>query len=346
LKPQLPIGDGDFTHYNASKRSGQWEVTYSSPYSYGEECWFILNDGGFPSSQTRARLYEAYCKLQGKPYVYYIRTTVADTQALLQSNEFKGANYLLLSSISAKDLKNIKKTFKDKEKVFKWSGGATFPYSSNWTSIDAPDKMVYVNIDCFKPVGFRWEELKQIKNLLDCLGHKIDIYGVKSGGKIEDGAVNLKDYLLDLATEFAQKDEYIKNTVDTALFAKINSNFFTKNVLNGWFATVVNDVECPDAKRIMQISYSNKKDSTFNNMYAIVNYARKSGHSKLEKALEHIQTKINQEYLDMSNCVERCINTYPLLNGFGASYYTNINHNDAKNLVDYVNVVYRYNAGV
>jgi hypothetical protein len=347
LKNQLPIGAGEFTKYNPNKRGGQWAAHYGNVYGVGENIWFILNDGGFPTSQTRARLNEAYDQLKSKGSVVYVRIGVTDTQNLLLSTEFQGANYLLLSSISATTLKNVKKSFKDKEKVFKWLGNTSFPYSSNWVSTDAPDNMVYVKIDCFKPVEFDWRQMKEIKDILENLGYKIDIYGVKSGGKIPANAVNLKDYITELAIKFAQTDEYIESSIDLALVNKINGTFFTKQVLNGTFASVANAVECPDVKRIMNVSYSTKTSSNFHYMKKLIDLTQQCNyhHNKLNKTLEKIQDKISKEYVNMKNCVDQCLQKYPLLNGIGSPYYTSVLQADVKNLVDYVNIVYRYHAG-
>lgn len=96
LDVTLNIGkDGAFTIFNHHKRNGQWETTCANPYEPGEKSWFILNDGGFPTSQTKTRLEAARNRLLSKGgRIFYVRTNISDTHNLINSLEFKGANYV------------------------------------------------------------------------------------------------------------------------------------------------------------------------------------------------------------------------------------------------------------
>jgi len=337
---------GEITTYAPHKRDGQWVSSADNVYQNGANAWFILNDGGFPTSQTRARLLEAYNDLKQKGPVYFIRSTVSEAQEILNSNEFKGAQFFLLSEVSSAAVKRTKKSFKTREKVFKWNGATTYPYSGNWVSVEAPSKMVYVNVDKYKPLDFTWRGMWDIKNALSSIGVTLEIYGVKKGAVLSKDAISLKEYIANYALDLVKSDEYAKSFKATVIERHLDNSFFLSNVKNGMFNNIKNDCKCPKVSKVLDIYntvYTQVKKQSVEN--TIVNLAKSYQSQEIDALQGKLREEAFQEAKQINDCAKECCKLYPILEGL-TSYFGTVDRNGAKRLVDYVNTLYKINFGV
>jgi hypothetical protein len=348
-----------YTSYDRNRK--QWKQVIDRPWSYKDSAGFIINDGGFPPSQTGARLLEARDKLiaSGKQNIFYIRESVEKSKEILDLPEFDGLDRVVLSDIAANIVKNRSKNgFKDSEKFFKWNGKSSFPYSNCWESVvpDPHKKAVYVIIDAFAPViecmyadnKSRWHFLDNLKNrIVNELGvEDFELYGVKTSqkSKISTNWVSLSEYLRTMVQDIVDKPEYQDQYIKDKVVEKISNNWFVRNVFDKIFQPYINDVECPQMKKVLLTA----DDSKCKNYQAQANFINYIGNKvKIEDIMTDFKAKANANVIkksqDICDAVDYCVKHYPLLNGFDTSVYsyTRLNATNAQHLVKYVNTFYR-----
>lgn len=246
----------------------KWKKNVTVRYSTGDSVAFILNDGGFPASQTRARLLAARDKLN-KTNLYtsiiYIKGSISDTNDLLKSDELIGSNYVKLSTVLAIPTKNKSKKAVA-GKILEWNCTTAFPYSTCWDSVDIPDsdeEMIYVEIEKFVPVmsnfnnnsRARFYDLRNCLNLIRDVDNKVfKIYGVKAGQKLPKNFISLHDYMERMIVKFIKTDDFVDSYVQHAInqFNLRTSFLSSARTLMQTFDTDLmnkfNDVKCEKLK--------------------------------------------------------------------------------------------------
>ena len=337
----IPLSDKlpnyDYCQYNTSDR--KWKRMYS--LGYNEHTALIINDGGYPPSQLRARLMEAREQLIKKNNQYaiaYVKCTVAESNAFLAMKEAEGLTVVKLSTIAASAIRT-KKAFKDTEKVFKWTGSKAFPYSTCWTSVDADGPKVYVDIDCYKPVHYSWDQLISIVANLKTLGINLEIHGVKKGQSIHKNWVPLREYLVKEAKKWMNDKEYIQLRSNEKVCEFLNGYWFMRGVRNGTFKDHISRCNCPKVQKLLEVSPLKRDEDSFFAKTRLIDLANILGDITAEK--DDLRKDIQKAVDLFSDEFNQAIVNYPLLKGVDSNYsYSSPDIKMANNLIDYVNAMH------
>lgn len=154
---------------------------------------------------------------------YILKGTSAQIKKVLDHKEFKGANFVDLSTITLPKRKasaqaNLRKARNlGKVSLFKWSGGTAFPYSDNWepTEVKKSDNIVYVEIDKFVPIytcnstKLHWikDAVREYKYLS---GKDLEVYGVRKGSDVPKNWVSLKSFIETNSAKFFAEPAVLK----------------------------------------------------------------------------------------------------------------------------------------
>jgi hypothetical protein len=334
-KLNITLPNHDYCQYYIS--DNKWKRMYN--ICYDSNLALIINDGGYPPSQFRARLMEARAQLlkQNKEaQIAYAKCAVAESNALLAMKEIEGLTVVKLSTVSASSIRS-KKAFKETEKVFKWNGSKAFPYSTCWNSVDADGPKVYVDIDCFKPVGYSWLNLISIVENLKYLGIDLEIHGVKRGQKIHSDWVSLRTYLATECNQLINDQKYIQALTDMNLNDALNSYWIMRGVKLGNFKDFASFCNCPKVKKILAVSLTKLDEEDIRVKNTLIDFANFYGDMTKDK--NNLKSALNAAVNLFRNDLDQAIASYPLLKGYDG-YYTHPDTNMAKNLIEYVNAMY------
>ena len=330
--------------------SKQWrQTTYVNPtnsFSFA----FIIDDGGYPVSQQRARLMEARSMLlnenkYGK--ILFGKGNKEQAAMFLASEETKGIKIIKLSSILKYSVPKVKANRNNKVNVFKWNGGTHHPYSSCWdaVTVNTDAQKVYVEIESYKPINEAFSikyqgGLKAIKDNLSYAGFNIEIYGVKKNAVLDSTWIELGEFLKLTANQIVSDknwaDNYKHNLLENKMYC-INS--FTSNVFKGLYENHVNDIQCPIVTKIVKIKSKNNANlksqaENYHNKMRIVNSVGVTCVESLNKEVEEMTAKIIAE-------VQYIAEKYPLLLDYSSTY--TINKDKAQQHVNYINAMYQMN---
>jgi len=336
-KLNITLPNYDYCQYYISDR--KWKRMYN--IYYNSNLALIINDGGYPPSQLRARLMDAreqLLKQNKEAQIAYVKCTVAESNALLAMKEIEGLTVVKLSAVAASSIRS-KKAFKDTEKVFKWTGSKAFPYSTCWTSVDADGPKVYVDIDCFKPVHYSWDNLIAIVSNLKALGIDLEIYGVKRGQKIHSDWVSLREYLVKEGKQLISDKDYIQAASNVKLSEVLNGYWFMRGVKMGHFKDCASNCNCPKVQKFLATSLNSHDEQAFHAKTNLIRLANHFGDMVDENDI--LNQNIDKTVNSFSSEITQIITNYPLLKGQDTYYsYSSPDRNMAKNLIDYVNAMY------
>jgi hypothetical protein len=253
-----------WTEFNS--HNNQWRTSYTLMRA---DVALIVDDGGYPTSQTRSRLMSARALLLAEKKwnrICYGKGTKEDSLDFLASPEIDGARVVTLSSVQSIPTKRAKGTIK-KEKVFVWNRWECFPYSSCWDSIDvdidtdSDSVKLYVTLDSFKPVEYQFDGLRSIQNQLMKLGYAdFKIYGVKKDAKLDSTWVNLKDYINEVALKIVADDQFIKDHEYSVVSSQLRYNSLMSQVWKGVFNDEIEQIQCPIVKRVLSQELKKKSE--------------------------------------------------------------------------------------
>jgi hypothetical protein len=321
----------DFNQHN-----NQWRTSYTPPDR--ADVALIVDDGGYPTSQTRSRLMSARALLLAEKKwnrICYGKGTKEDSLDFLASPEIDGARVVTLSSVQSIPTQRAKGTIK-KEKVFIWNRSEYFPYSSCWDSIDvdidtdSDSVKLYVTLDSFKPVEYQFSGLRSIQNQLMKLGYAdFKIYGVKKDAKLDSTWINLKEYINEVALEIVADDQFIKDHEYSVVSSQLRYNSLMSQVWRGVYNDEVEQIQCPITKKVLSQELK-KKSEKYDSQMCLIGYADGNPTNSL---LKPIQALIESLVAD----IEYIADNYPLI--FDAFSYT-MNKDKAKQHTKYINLMY------
>lgn len=318
-------------------RSNQWRNSYSVVKGQTNIA-MIVDDGGYPTSQTRARLMSVRDQLLSEKKwtrIVFGKGTKEATLDFLSHKELDGAKVIKLSSVSSNTIKKTKSAKAKEESVFVWNQNSYFPYSNCWdsTSVDSDKVKVYVTIESFKPNEYSFSDLRTIKLNLASLGIEIDIYGAKKNAKLDDTWISLPNFLKEKATEIVSDKEFVTNYINSKVADEIRHNTFMSFVLKGSYKAHMDDVKCPVFKKLNQFTINALSDK-FKAQQKIVAYTYT--YADLGD-LSKEYAKVLEEYKENLNFIAE---NYPLILD---TYTYLVNSVKAKQHVDYVNLVFEAN---
>jgi hypothetical protein len=329
----------EYSSYNKKWKS--YGISYDKEL-YGKYA-IIVNDGGFPTTQTKSRLMLAHATLVAQKYEYirFAKGTVADSIELLNSREAVGLHFIKLSDIAASAVKNASKAFKSKEKVFKWNNGREFPYSSNWTSVDLPDdKIIFVDIEKFKPVKYSFSNLQNIVSYLKELGEDITIYGIKPGGKTLPNHQRLEDFLKEKGKEIVLSDSYYQTKYKMFAANSVNNGHLSMLAEHRNVVALADTIECPDFKNIVEYKRPTYNRNEYSAEQRLLDFISTFVGERYETEIENIKKKASVITDAFNEQCRLCEQKYPLLShGIIRSY--DIDSKVAKHIIEYVNSLYQ-----
>ena len=323
----------EWTSYVESCR--QWKKAFSIKFDTSEEIAFIINDGGFPTSQLRDRSLMARDALRAENKynrIIFGKGSVESAKAFLDAREIQGAKIYKLSSLSSVVVKSrSKKSFKKTAKVFKWNGKCSFPYSGCWdeTTVDASIQKVYVDIDCFKPFGWSFARLKKVTESLNSIGVNVEIFGVKKGQSIDGTWIKLQDYINSKAEEIITSPDYINARCYDAVRQAERYNKVNDAIFNGSFSNSITNIKCPHATKVLGY----KKSVDCKDYDAKTEIISMSSSSTAD-----LSAKINQKVDEFRADFQLLLDKYPLLN-YDNSYSAFSGHK-TQEYIKYINAMY------
>ena len=323
----------EWTEFN--QRNSQWRKAYTSPSQ--KDVAMIVDDGGYPTSQTRSRLMLARAELIAEKKwnrICYGKGTKESSLDFLASPEIDGARVIKLSSVQAVPVKRSKASSK-KETVFVWNRNECFPYSSCWdsTDIDVDSVKLYVTLDSYKPEEYQFSDLRTIQNQLMKLGYTdFKIYGVKKNAKLDSTWVNLKDYINEIALEIVAEDQFIKDHEYSVVSTHYRYNSLMSQVWKGFYNDEIDQIQCPIAKRIFSQELK-KKSEKYDSQMCLIGYADGNPAGSLIKPIKTLISSLSDD-------IQYVADNYPLI--FDAFSYS-MNKDKAKQHTKYINLMYLAN---
>jgi hypothetical protein len=317
-----------WTEFN--QRNSQWRTAYTQPQ---KDVAMIIDDGGYPTSQTRSRLMSARALLLAEKKWHGItfgKGTKQDALDFLASNEIDGARVVTLSSVQTIPTKRAKGVSK-KESVFIWNRNECFPYSSCWdtTDVDSDSVKLYVTLDSFKPVEYQFASLRFIQNYLMKLGNvEFKIYGVKKNAKLDSTWVNLRDYINELSLDIASDEQFIKDHEYSAMANHLRYNALMSQVMKGVYNDEIENIQCQVTKRLFSEGL-NTKSEKYDTQIALMSYSTNNPTDSLSKRCS----------LRIDSCksdIQYIADNYPLI--FDSFSYT-MSKDKAKQHTKYINLM-------
>ncbi len=208
-----------FASYQSYKK--QWNRSTYNIYRKDNKLGIIVNDGGYPTSQTRGRLEIAKSKLESTcDVVLYARGTVADSKAFLEANELVGATVVKLSDVASNDKnQRLKVVNKNKFDIFTWNGETGYPYSRSWDVVESvpSDEKVYVHIESYLPQRVGFSTLHNFLANMKFIGRDIVLYGVREGYQLDNTWIEWSQYLEKVALDILNDTKYQQDYMADAL---------------------------------------------------------------------------------------------------------------------------------
>lgn len=353
----------DWSYYWESNR--QWKASYGIKPNKNEKFALIFADGGYPSSQLRPRLMQARAILMAEKTgadaynrIVYAKASVNETQAFLNRKEIEGVRIIKLSEVQPMPSKD--KAVKKKEKVFKWNGSKSFPYSTCWDAVEIDEEAtkIYVEIDCFRPVDYNWEQLIAVINLCKEIGVNIELYGTKKGAKLDDTWIKLQSHLIEEVMKRIASEEFKTSYINNRILNGLTRNSFMNNVLAGVYDKQADRINCPLTKKMVSLKVKRDVYPAYNTLtllirdIAYIPFADQKdivlnlcGYANINDFIKELDNKANtmiESYLDDAEKIEKM---YPLVNlkNLGSYYSYNIDASKAPMIVDYINAMYHVN---
>lgn len=323
----------EWTEFN--QRNSQWRNAYTSPSQ--KDVAMIVDDGGYPTSQTRSRLMLARAELIAEKKwnrICYGKGTKESSLDFLASPEIDGARVIKLSSVQAVPVKRSKASSK-KETVFVWNRNECFPYSSCWdsTDIDADSVKLYVTLDSYKPEEYQFSDLRTIQNQLMKLGYTdFKIYGVKKNAKLDSTWVNLKDYINEIALEIVEDEQFIKDHKYSVMSSQLRYNSLMSQVWKGVYNDEIEQIQCKVTRSVFSEGLKTKSEK-YDSQIVLTNYASNKPLDNLDKQCLALITSLTDKIKYVSD-------NYPLI--FDSFSYT-MNKDKAKHHTKYINLMYLAN---
>ena len=323
----------EWTEFN--QRNSQWRNAYTSPSQ--KDVAMIVDDGGYPTSQTRSRLMLARAELIAEKKwnrICYGKGTKESSLDFLASPEIDGARVIKLSSVQAVPVKRSKASSK-KETVFVWNRNECFPYSSCWdsTDIDADSVKLYVTLDSYKPEEYQFSDLRTIQNQLMKLGYTdFKIYGVKKNAKLDSTWVNLKDYINEIALEIVEDEQFIKDHKYSVMSSQLRYNSLMSQVWKGVYNDEIEQIQCKVTRSVFSEGLKTKSEK-YDSQIVLTNYASNKPLDNLDKQCLALITSLTDK-------IKYVADNYPLI--FDSFSYT-MNKDKAKHHTKYINLMYLAN---
>ena len=323
----------EWTEFN--QRNSQWRNAYTSPSQ--KDVAMIVDDGGYPTSQTRSRLMLARAELIAEKKwnrICYGKGTKESSLDFLASPEIDGARVIKLSSVQAVPVKRSKASSK-KETVFVWNRNECFPYSSCWdsTDIDADSVKLYVTLDSYKPEEYQFSDLRTIQNQLMKLGYTdFKIYGVKKNAKLDSTWVNLKDYINEIALEIVEDEQFIKDHKYSVMSSQLRYNSLMSQVWKGVYNDEIEQIQCKVTRSVFSEGLKTKSEK-YDSQIVLTNYASNKPLDNLDKQCLALITSLTDK-------IKYVADNYPLI--FDAFSYS-MNKDKAKQHTKYINLMYLAN---
>ena len=337
-------------YYSYGKK---WELLTGGP-KVDKGTVIVVNDGGFPAYQIKARLQAV---LENGGYTNSGRNILFAYQPIDTAKELAdwpelegcGGVYKLSEAVGFESNLAGKKGHKQSQKHFVWNGKSQFPYSNSWDSVDVDMNedipRVWVTVERFIPhtrKGVRpiWNYLKNMK---DALGENMpEIYGLRRGTKMPKNWIELSDWVDNYADKIINDPEFVKAYIDYTLYHELfgyNGSLCThglarvvdgfKNNLNSW---VVDDQELSNViNRLKDVKYTDTENYSKRNSVLIYIDAKTDWK-------ESLNAEVSKKKRELMESVNKMLDKYTMIDYIDR--YASFKNHDMEKLVSYFNSIH------